>query len=308
MVIAIIMLLAICVALIIALCQKVSIDKETKKENEEMALINARLKDKNKNLANENKYYTLEIKHKSDTKDALEKDLNNIRANIRISIDQNKEISQKAFEEYQKNLEESYRQIESMFDIKVAGLEMDRRKAEEELEKIKATRAAALESLLKEQEVKDNKDNYRLIPSESDLADSRKLELVKKELNKPRILCMLIWQTYWQPLAKKQFPQILQAKTKCGIYKITNQITDECYIGQAVDVYKRWCEHCKCGLGIDTPPGNKLYKAIQEYGLDNFTFELITECSTSELNEKEKYFIELYQADTFGYNGQGGNK
>ena len=74
MVIAIIMLLAICVALIIALCQKVSIDKETKKENEEMALINARLKDKNKNLANENKYYTLEIKHKSDTKDALEKD------------------------------------------------------------------------------------------------------------------------------------------------------------------------------------------------------------------------------------------
>ena len=181
-------------------------------------------------------------------------------------------------------------------------------KIREELDELKATRAAAHEALLKEQEIKDNKDNYRLLPSEADLADSRRLELVKKELNKPRILCMLIWQTYWQPIAKKQFPQIIQAKTKCGIYKITNIITDECYIGQSVDIYKRWCDHCKCGLGIDTPPGNKLYKSIQQYGLDNFTFEVLDECSSSELNEKEKYFIELYQADTFGYNSTKGNK
>ena len=56
------------------------------------------------------------------------------------------------------------------------------------------------------------------------------------ELAKPRILSMLIWQTYWQPLAKKQFPLILQDKTKCGIYKITNQLTDESYIGQSVNI------------------------------------------------------------------------
>jgi hypothetical protein len=51
---------------------------------------------------------------------------------------------------------------------------------------------------------------------------------------------MLIWQTYWQPLAKKVFPIILQDKTKMGIYKITSLDTEECYIGQAVDIYKRW--------------------------------------------------------------------
>ena len=185
-------------------------------------------------------------------------------------------------------------------------LEEEFESVREDLAKLKATRAAAHEAILKEQEVKDNKDNYRLLPSESDLTDSRRLEIVKRELNKPRILSMLIWKTYWQPLAQKQFPLIIQAKTKCGIYKITNIVTDECYIGQSVDIYKRWCEHCKCGLGIDPPPGNKLYKAIQEYGLDNFTFELITECEPSELNEKEKYFISLYQADTFGYNGNIG--
>jgi len=51
---------------------------------------------------------------------------------------------------------------------------------------------------------------------------------------------MLIWQTYWQPLAKVKFPIILKDKTKMGIYKITNSQTGECYIGQAVDIYKRW--------------------------------------------------------------------
>ena len=121
-------------------------------------------------------------------------------------------------------------------------------------------------------------------------------------------LSMLIWQTFYQPLAKKQFPIILQDKTKCGIYKITNIMTDECYIGQSNDIYRRWNDHCKCGLGIDTPAGNKLYQSMIQYGLENFTFELLTECSQSELNEKEKYFIELYQANSFGFNGTGGNK
>ena len=117
---------------------------------------------------------------------------------------------------------------------------------------------------------------------------------------------MLIWQTYWQPIAKEKFPLILQGKEKTGIYKITNIITNESYIGQSLNVYKRFCDHCKAGLGIDTPVGNKLYKAMQEEGLENFTFELLCECSSNDLNNKEKEFIELYQADLYGYNGNSG--
>lgn len=180
-----------------------------------------------------------------------------------------------------------------------------------ELDKLKSTRAAAHEALLKQQQVKDNKQKYCLIPNQNDLDDIYKLQRIKKDLHKPRILSMLIWQTYWQPLAKKQFPQILgTAATKTGIYKITNLKTNDCYIGQSLDIYKRWCQHCKCGLGIDTPVGNKLYKAMFQYGLQNFTFELLEECPKDALtlNEKEKYFIELYDAKNFGYNSTGGNK
>ena len=73
-----------------------------------------------------------------------------------------------------------------------------------------------------------------------------------------------------------------------GIYKITNQKTDIVYIGQAVDMSTRWKNHAKAGLGIDTPANNKLYKAMIEDGLENFSFELLEQCNRNELNEKEK--------------------
>ena len=174
------------------------------------------------------------------------------------------------------------------------------------LQTLKQTRKAAYQALLRQKEMEDKKDDYRLLPSQIDLSDIKKLQKVKLELAKPRILSMLIWQTYWQPLAKTKFPIILKDKTKMGVYKITNIETNECYIGQAVDIYKRWNQHCKAGLGIDTPSGNKLYKAMIDYGLQNFTFEILLECNRDELNEKEKYFISLYQADTYGYNGNIG--
>lgn len=299
--IAIIFLLCLCIVLIYNLAQKKQSDKIIEEENNELRKINSELTTQKEQLQSV-------IEQEQYKSDSILSEINNRQSLLDNIIEQNQEISERAFKEYCEVLENHYVDFERQIDEEARELIEKIAQTKEELEKIKATRAAAHQALLKEQEIKDNKDNYRLIPSEGDLADSRRLEIIKQELNKPRILSMLIWQTYWQPLAKKQFPIILQDKTKCGIYKITNIVTDECYIGQAVDIYKRWCEHCKCGLGIDTPQGNKLYKAMHEYGLYNFTFEVIEECDSINLNEKEKYFIELYQAKEFGYNSTGGNK
>ena len=302
----IIILIIVCIILGYQLSKKVQVDKTIYQRNEELKKANELEEQFCQKLKYDVASLSSEYNHLDEDKNRLINELNDLRSNISNTLDENKKISDSAFRDYEKTLEQAYVATELSFDKRVELLNSEMKSIQEDLDNLKATRAAAHEALLKEQEVKDNKNNYRLLPSQADLTDARRLEIVKRELNKPRILSMLIWQTYWQPLAKKQFPQILQDKTKCGIYKITNTITDECYIGQSVDVYKRWCEHCKCGLGIDTPPGNKLYKAIQEYGLENFTFELLTECTQSELNEKERYFIELYQADTFGYNSNKG--
>ena len=64
----------------------------------------------------------------------------------------------------------------------------------------------------------------------------------------------------------------------------------------------------KCGLGIDTPAANKLYQAMIKEGIDNFTFELLEECEASLLNEKETFYISLYNSCDYGYNQNHGNK
>lgn len=44
-----------------------------------------------------------------------------------------------------------------------------------------------------------------------------------------------------------------------------------------------------------------LYKAIRKYGIENFNFDIIEECSADELNEREKYWISYY--NSYGENG-----
>ena len=47
-------------------------------------------------------------------------------------------------------------------------------------------------------------------------------------------------------------------------------------------------------------------KAIQKYGVDNFIFEVIEECSINELDEKEQNYIKQYDSQKTGYNIQKG--
>ena len=176
-----------------------------------------------------------------------------------------------------------------------------------ELESLRSTKAATVEAFRKEKALKDEADLYRLDIDDDSISDIGFLNSVKNKLTKPRIISMLIWQTYYQPVAKKKFPIIIGTEKKCGIYKITNLESSEVYIGQAKDLKKRWYEHCKCGVGIDTPNNNKLYEAMRRYGLENFSFEVLEECDPEDLNEKERFYISVYNSVDFGYNGNVGN-
>lgn len=72
-----------------------------------------------------------------------------------------------------------------------------------------------------------------------------------------------------------------------GVYKITNNITGQFYIGQSIDIMRRWTEH-------KTPKayGNdRLHNDMKEYGLSNFKLEVIEECEKEKLLERERYYI-----------------
>ena len=238
---------------------------------------------------------------------------------IQNAIDNQQEMSSNAFKNYCDILEKKYKEVEEEHDMEIEALNTAYsnlqlkllREADEvrsDLDKIKATRAAAIEAARREKDIENNLTFYCLDISDADKIDIAKLEALKPSLNKPRVLSMLIWQTWFQKPLKALSANIVGATDATGIYKITNIKTKECYIGQAIHIKERWAEHAKCGLGIDTPAGNKLYKAIQEFGLWNFSFEVLEVCPQNQLNEKEKYYIDLYSSYDYGYNSTRGNK
>lgn len=87
-----------------------------------------------------------------------------------------------------------------------------------------------------------------------------------------------------------------------GIYLITNLITKEKYVGQSIDIERRWKEH-----RFHNKP-SLIHTMIEQYGIENFTFEVIEECPVDELNGKEVYWIKYYDSFENGYNLTRGGK
>ncbi len=74
-----------------------------------------------------------------------------------------------------------------------------------------------------------------------------------------------------------------------GIYKIINHINNKIYIGQSIDIDRRFKEHIRTSkLNKDNMP---IHKAMYKYGIENFSIVVIEECEISLLDEKEKYYI-----------------
>ena len=230
------------------------------------------------------------------------------KANLENALQLYKDNYSYAAEQYEHHMEEVYNQIEKDFDTKMISLDKQKENIEAEIAKLQAALTAGVEAQLREREKEENIDFYKLHITDQELSDIKTLNAVKAMLFNPVILSKLIWTTYFQKQTTELCNRVLGVNKICGIYKITNLITQQYYIGQSVDVAQRWKDHTKCGLGIDAPATNKLYKAMQEDGVWNFSFELMEKCSREELNEKERLWIEMYQTDKFGYNSTKGNK
>lgn len=91
-----------------------------------------------------------------------------------------------------------------------------------------------------------------------------------------------------------------------GIYKFTNKLTGQSYIGQSIHIERRYQEHLL--EANDNRKNTKWYQALRKYGIDNFTFEILEECLPEELNEKEVYWISFYDSFNNGYNSTPGGQ
>lgn len=85
-----------------------------------------------------------------------------------------------------------------------------------------------------------------------------------------------------------------------GIYKIENLINNKIYIGQSIDIQRRWRDHKNNALKQQNK--NLLYSDILNYDINNFSFIVLEECKIEELDEKQKYWIQYYNSYNNGYN------
>jgi group I intron endonuclease len=78
-----------------------------------------------------------------------------------------------------------------------------------------------------------------------------------------------------------------------GIYKITNNLDNKVYIGKSSMIENRWDYHRK-NYENPTDWDKTLYKAFRKYGLENFSFEILEEIETNDLDlvdSREVYWI-----------------
>ena len=79
-----------------------------------------------------------------------------------------------------------------------------------------------------------------------------------------------------------------------AVYKITNTVSKDFYIGSSKNVKQRWMHH-KCPSTWKNYPNKQLYQDMQKYGVDKFDFQILANVEPEQLKEKEQQLIEKLQ-------------
>lgn len=82
-----------------------------------------------------------------------------------------------------------------------------------------------------------------------------------------------------------------------GIYKITSP-SNRVYIGQSIDIERRFRHYKKLACKEQV----KIYNSFLKYGVDAHIFEVLELCDTEDLNNRERYYQDLYDSVNNGLN------
>ena len=131
------------------------------------------------------------------------------------------------------------------------------------------------------------------------------LTTVAAKIQHPDIISKLVWTEYVKPNIDDTFKRI-EIKSEPGIYKLTSLETGKAYIGKSTDVKKRIADHFKSVVGIKSIADQAVHHAILKEGFWNWTIEVITYCDREQLSELERYYIDFYKTQEYGWNRTAG--
>lgn len=189
----------------------------------------------------------------------------------------------------------------SSFQQQITAKQNELSEVNKKLSDLTAKLTSAVEAAKRAEELRVKQDFYRLQLSQADIEEITRLREVTPYLRDSEPLNKVIWKVYYEKPYTDLIGRVVGTGVHTGIYKITNIENQMCYIGQAANIADRWKQHIKRGIGAEAPTRNKLYPAMLELGVENFTFEIVEEVERSKLNEREDYWQEYFHAKDFGY-------
>ena len=313
-IVIIILLIFVIILLFINTSIKKTDVREEQLKVEELQHKNTMLQYAIQQQQDEKEKYSSKINNLIQEKEKLDTEINqkkiclvNYEKDIELDYQNKQQQMKNAASLYFDSLEKSYKTKEEEYDKKCAALVSEMADMQSQYAEIQSQLVQGAAAALREREKKEKINFYKLKLSDSDSIDIKELFELRKRFRNPSALSKLIWSEYFLKQTSELCNRVLGTNTKCGIYKITNLISNQAYIGQSVDIASRFKQHIKCGLGIDAPASNKLYKSMIEDGVWNFSFELLEECPKDKLNERESFWIDLYQTNKVGLNSTKGN-
>ena len=198
-------------------------------------------------------------------------------------------------------------QIQSEFTVFSDDIAAKKEALQKELTAQEAKQKEIIEQYKRAEQIREQENFYRIVLTDDEKEDVRKLRKMAEDLHDPTALYKLIYEQYYKRPFNELMGRIIGEDTSIGIYKITNMENGKSYIGQTKQEFKtRFLQHVKRGLKVEPSTKNKLYAAMWEDGVENFTFEILAHCEAEDLNTKEKEFIGFYKANEWGYNSTVG--
>ena len=236
---------------------------------------------------------------------AAKKFYESARQAAQVSFDQEVENISTALEQDREQTKQVYLETTQEcvleFQKEIDSKQQELTKIQTTLEQERKNVDAAVEAAKRRQEIENKQDFYRLVLTDEDISEIKRLREVLPYLRDKTPLNKVIYKVYYEKPLTDMIGRVVGPGIHTGIYKITHIDSKKCYVGQAVNIAERWKQHCKRGVGAEDWTRNKLYPAMYSLGVENFSFEIIEECERSKLNEREDYWQEFFHAKDFGY-------
>ena len=304
--------------------EKIKLNKKFQKEEERLikdyeeleAKLAARAKGIQDNYAEKEKWLKWDLDKLKNDKETLDRHICELKDFGQRQVDEKiKDYEQLRLTQINHSLElEEQRKrelLQRQLDDFIASAAETKKITEEEIQELKilledykSKRDLINQAIVHEKEIHEQQDFYRIVLNESDKEDIQLLNTIEMRLHSREALYKLIYDIFYKKPLNDMINRVLQGKEFCGIYRITNLKTNEAYIGKSTNIKTRWQNHCKTAIGLDGMARTKIHSAMKEYGIDNFSFEVLEKCTKENYSEREKYWINFYETNVYGYNIQ----